>query len=135
MLPYSLYDTVTTAAQMKQYCKDRYDAGDPIVVQWPLATPIETPIADALALSYDYEDFGTEELLPANPAVPLTAPAKLDVQYQLDFTRTVATLPKNYLSADSLDALLAMLGQQLGGTITRTWDDAHGRYSFAFTED
>lgn len=98
-------------------------------------TPVESAAPAGMNLTYRVADFGTEESLPPNTAALERAPFSGMVRYNSDFTRTVATLPKNYLSADSLDALLAMLGQQLGGTITRTWDDAHGRYTFAFTED
>lgn len=98
-------------------------------------TPVESAAPAGMNLTYRVADFGTEESLPPNTAALERAPFSGMVRYNSDFTRAIATLPKNYLSADSLDALLAMLGQRLGGTITRTWDDAHGRYTFAFTED
>jgi hypothetical protein len=133
MLPYNLYNIVTTAAQMKQFCKDMYDAGTPLIVQWPLATPIETPIEDELNLSYNYEDFGTEELLPVNGAVPTTTPASLQIVYQQDFTRDIVNMPKNYQSQESMDNFMALVGQLMNGTITKTYNTNTGVYTYQFT--
>lgn len=135
MLPYSLYNTVTTAAQMKQFCKDMYDAGTPLIVQWPLATPIETPIEDELNLSYNYEDFGTEELLPVNGTVPVTTPASFQIVYQQDFTRDIVNLPKNYQSQGSMGELTATLQTLLNVNILSTWDASNNLYTYAVTGD
>ena len=135
MLPYRLYNTVTTAAQMKQFCKDMYDAGTPLIVQWPLATPVETLIEDELNLSYNYEDFGTEALLPVNGAIPVTTPANLQIVYQQDFTRDLVNMPKNYISKESLEDLNEQLGPALNGTISGEYNASLGRFVFSFTRN
>lgn len=63
---------------------------DTMLVQWlagqtvyyELAEPIEVPL-DNINLEYPAYRTGTEELLPANGAVPITTPALFDIRYKI----------------------------------------------------
>jgi hypothetical protein len=113
-----------------------YEAGTPIIVQWPLATPVETDISEEIPqLSYNYEDFGLEEIIPPNEEVPYTPPANLLIVYQKDFTRDVSNLPENYISKESMADLNAQLGPALNGTISGEYNAATGKFEFSFTRN
>ena len=115
------------------------DESDPTVTtdgthtNYALATPVTVSIAPPLNLHYKVADFGTEQLLPANGAEPTTSPLVGTVRYSADYPREIANLPRNFLGTASLDSLLTVLGTQLGGTFTRTYNPTAGRYDFAFT--
>ena len=81
-------DEFPTVTDWVNYLQSRYAAGNPIVVVYPLATPIITPINPPLNLSYIADDFGTEELLPRNtPENIVTTRMNALIRYNLDFTR------------------------------------------------
>lgn len=135
MLPWYL-SNITTVAQLQTYLTERYESGDPVVIQWPLATPVETDISDEIPqLSYNYEDFGLEEIIPPNEEVPYTPPASLLIVYQKDFTRDVSNLPENYISKESLADLNAQIGPALNGVISGKYNSATGKFDFTFTKN
>ena len=68
-----------------------------------------------------------------SPQVPDSAPMSMNVTFALDAVGTLNNLPKNYISADSMDACLAQLGTAMNGTWTKSWDAANNRYGFTFT--
>lgn len=100
-----------------------------------LAEPVETDITVPLNLTYQVDDFGTEELLPENDDEPSTSPFSGVVAYSTDFTRQVSNMPKNYTSQSTLDELLEAIGTAVGGTFTKTWDSTNGKWTFTFEED
>lgn len=68
-----------------------------------------------------------------SPQAPNSAPMSMNVTFALDAVGTLNNLPKNYISADSMDAFLAQLGTAMNGTWTKSWDVANNRYCFTFT--
>ena len=68
-----------------------------------------------------------------SPQAPDSAPMSMNVTFALDAVGTLNNLPKNYISADSMDAFLAQLGTAMNGTWTKSWDAANNRYGFTFT--
>lgn len=52
-----------------------------VMLQYELATPTEVSIDPALALNYEIEWGGTEQLLPENTSTPTTSPILADIQY------------------------------------------------------
>lgn len=53
-----------------------------VMLYYELAEPIEVPL-DNINLEYPAYRTGTEELLPANGAVPITTPALFDIRYKI----------------------------------------------------
>lgn len=100
---------------------------------YELATPVVTNFDDEISMTARISDFGTEECLPANGYDPVTAPFRGLVLYQDDYARTITKLPENYQSQESMDNLLALLGQLHNGTITATFDSANQVYTYQFT--
>ena len=101
---------------------------------YELANPVTTIIDPPLPMTYHYEDFGTEEILPVNTATLLTTPALLDIVYQMDFTRTIARGDKLWMNQSTMENLLAILGQKLGGTWELVWNDNTNAYDIEVTE-
>lgn len=100
---------------------------------YELATPVVTTFSEEISTTARISDFGTEECLPANGYDPVTAPFRGLVLYQDDYARTITKLPENYQSQDSMDNLLALLGQLHNGTIIATFDSANQVYTYQFT--
>lgn len=120
--------TVDTKEDMQDYTRGN-------TVYYELAEPVETAITVPLNLTYQVDDFGTEQLLPENDDEPATSPFSGVIAYSTDFTRQVANMPKNYTSQSTLDELLEAIGTAVGGTFTKTWDAANGKWTFTFEED
>lgn len=117
-----------------------YDSADELVeyvgddiLYFELAEPVTYKLAEPFPAAYKVEDFGTEQLLPVNGPAPFTTQMTAKVLYRNNFTRQIATMPKNYESQDSMDELTEMLGEALGGAIVKTWDSAAGKYTYTFT--
>lgn len=90
-------------------------------------------IHEPLNLTYPVADFGTEKVkgwgeVDTN-GVPKTTPIDAVISYSTDFTREIATMPKNYISVESLEAFAAALGY----TLTKTWDETNQKYTFTLT--
>ena len=90
-------------------------------------TPVTLPV------NYKVDNWGIETILPKNTSTILTAKPTIKVRYAIDAVDTLNNLPKNYISADSMDAFLAQLGTAMNGTWTKSWDAANNRYGFTFT--
>lgn len=115
-----------------------------LYVYYELATPVTVTfdndpvtgsanIHEPLNLTYPVADFGTEKVkgwgeVDTN-GVPKTTPIDAVISYSTDFTREIATLPKNYISVDSLESFAAALGY----TMTKSWDETNKRYDFTLT--
>jgi len=101
-----------------------------VPLYYELATPIVYELDNfQLPLPYRVDDYGTEEVTGAENSVAPT----LNIRYGINAGDTITNLPKNYISAESIDQLLATMSSAMGGTWTKTWDAANGRYTFSFT--
>lgn len=91
---------------------------------------LDTPIPEGIQA---YKG-GTLKQLPENGSVPTTAPCVLSVTYPLDAPGILTGLPKDYISKESLTAMLAaMQSAGIFASYTMTWDETNGRYAFTFT--
>jgi hypothetical protein len=100
---------------------------------YELATPVVTTYDESPNLTAQISDYGTEESLPANGYKPVTAPFSGVVLYASDYARTITKLSENYISKESMEALLALVGPLLHGTIGMTYNQSTGEYAFNFT--
>lgn len=138
------FDELTADKAVKRIGSRTYaegDEDDPTVLTdgtetlYALASPVETAIETPLNLTYQVDDFGTEQLLPANSgAAPTTAQFTGVIAYSTDFPRQINGLPKNYTSQATLDDLLTALCTALHLTYTKTWNAAGSKWTFVFTE-
>jgi len=100
----------------------------------------ETYLLDnfSLPIKYQVDDFGTEGVLPNRDldngdCWPLTAPVGFTIRYGLNVADTVRRLPQNYISKDSLNNFLTVLGNDLGRTISMTYNADTKQYEFTFS--
>lgn len=104
-----------------------------------LAAPVETELAEPVAVSYYANDFGTEEWQPANTDVPYTAPCDMNIAYAMNAVDTLRRLPENYISTGSFENFCSELATKLGAalnktiTITPTYDSENAEYDYAIT--
>ena len=94
----------------------------------PLAEPVITPIFPPLSLTLPLYEGGRLDLITADGVS--TAPARLLMITLPDVTHTVKNLPRDYISLQSLDALLSALKDALGIFLTRVWDEAAEKWVF-----
>lgn len=105
-----------------------------VYLYYELATPVEYTLDTPLNLNYYVNDFGTEEITPANGSTPTTSPIIYDVQYAMNAVDTLRNLPKNYISKASMEAILTAF--QTAGVITSytlTWDSTNEKYNCSIT--
>ena len=104
-----------------------------------LAVPVETELAEPVAVSYYANDFGTEEWQPANTDVPYTAPCNMNVAYAMNAVDTLRRLPENYISVGSFENFCTELSTKLGAalnktiTIAATYDSETEEYNYDIT--
>ena len=105
-----------------------------VLLYYELETPVEVELATPVYAKYLVDKDGTEEVSPANGAAPYTTPANLSILYAMDARGTIANLPKNYLSKESVENMLnAMVSAGVIASYTMTWDAANNRYAFVIT--
>ncbi len=105
-----------------------------VMLIYELETPVEVELATPVYAKYLVDKDGTEEVSPANGAAPYTTPANLSILYAMDARGTIANLPKNYLSKESVENMLnAMVSAGVIASYTMTWDAANNRYAFVIT--
>lgn len=97
---------------------------------YALATVSEYTLDEPILMTFKAYHGGT---IVQSPQAPDSAPMSMNVTFALDAVGTLNNLPKNYISADSMDAFLAQLGTAMNGTWTKSWDAANNRYGFTFT--
>ncbi len=98
------------------------------ILYYELAEPIEV-VLDDFTSNYQVSDWGTEEILMnTTPIVPVI----YDVEYALNAVDTLRNMPTNYISKESLNAFLSVLGTAMGGTWTATYNESNNRYDFTF---
>ena len=123
--------------QFKSWLASLYAAGTPLVLNYVIAEPVEYDLVDEISTLQTCADFGTEYAAPTEEVdangVPKSAPFRAVIKYADDFTRQLATMPKNYQSQASEDAFLAALGTAMNGTWTKTWDSTNSKWTYSFT--
>ena len=87
---------------------------------------------EELPAGYIEDGGGTEMVIPQSTASEVVAPLSIDMVYPLGAQQILTSLPVNYLSVASLDALLSTLGTACNGTFSKTWDSTNGKYTFSF---
>lgn len=105
-----------------------------VMLYYELAEPVEYIIDESDVPNYNYKvsDFGTETLLPEGvdaSGVPKTSPIKAQIVYGMNAVDTLRNLPKNYISKESMNAILSAL--QSAGIIagyTLTYNASTGKY-------
>ena len=76
-----------TSDEMKEYLKQKYDEGNPLVVYYELAEPIEVEY-DEKSLTYPVIAGGTEEAIASEPSSAFRA----DIGYGIDAVKTILDL-------------------------------------------
>ena len=102
---------------------------------YELATPVVTTFPEEISATSSISDYGTEECIPVNGYDPVTTPFRGLVLYQDDYARTITKLPENYISKESMEALMTLLGSLHNGTFTMTFNQSTNEYSFNFTSN
>lgn len=105
-----------------------------VMLNYELAEPVtyvlDTPIP---ATFQSYKD-GTLKQIPENGSVPTTAPHAMSVTYAIDAAGILTGLPQNYISKESLQAMLTdMQSAGLFSSYTMTFNSSTGKYEFTFT--
>jgi len=100
-----------------------------VVANVELETPVVTDIPGGLAMVYAVDDFGTEEAVAGDISAPLIA----EIAYSMNAVDTLRRLPETYISKASFDAFCSALAAQLGVTITASWDDDAGHYTYTIS--
>lgn len=103
-----------------------------VPLYYELAEPIEVELATPVYAKYLVDKDGTEEITPANGATPYTTPANLSILYAMDARGEIKNLPKNYISAASMDKFLIKLGVVTNGTWSKTYNTQAQDYDFDF---
>ena len=101
---------------------------------YQLATPEEYVLDTPIPETFQAYKGGTLKQLPENGSEPTTAPCVMSVTYALDAVGILTGLPQNYISKESLQAMLsAMQSAGVFTSYTMTWDATNNRYSFTIT--
>ena len=111
-----------TGAQIKSAMSGVY-------LDYELATPIiYTDLQYVDGRPFNQLWFKTYEngLIYQNPQTPLSVPMNMDYETPYD-------MPAEYICMDSFDTLLDQLGNSMGGTWTKTYNEETQAYEFRFT--
>lgn len=97
-----------------------------------LATPLVYEVDDfTLPIRYQVNDWGTEEQVQVEGVQGVAA--ILTCLYGVNAVDILKNLPKNYISEQSMDNLLAQLNVATNGTWTKTWNDTTKEWDFSYT--
>ena len=129
IIPSEGYD-ISASGTTLTVTSDSEPVGDMV---YELATPVITTFPEEISATARISDYGTEECLPVNGYDPVTAPFRGMVLYQDDYARTITKLPENYISKESMEALLTLLGSLHNGNISMTYNQSTTEYNFSFT--
>lgn len=136
----TVFDEIVGNKAIKRIGKRSYASGDNEDVTlitdgtntyYPLATPEEYILDDAIPTAMRNDPYGTEERLPADTSAIVTAPFRADITYATNIKEAVQSLPQNYINVNSMQDFLAALSEQMGGTWTMRMAD--GKFDFTFT--
>lgn len=139
----STYDEAQGSTAIKKIGKRAYQSGDEsdtsVVTDgtntlYALATPETYTLDTPLPETFQAYKGGTMMQLPQNGSAPTTAPMVMEWTGALDAVSILTGLPQNYVSKESLQAMLgAMQSAGLFASYTMTFDETNNRYSFTFT--
>lgn len=136
----TVYDEIVGNKAIKRIGKRSYASGDNEDVTlitdgtntyYPLATPEEYILDEAIPTAMRNDPYGTERRLPEDTAAIVTAPFRADITYSTNIKEAVQSLPQNYINVNSMQDFLAALGTLMGGTWTMRPID--GKFDFTFT--
>ena len=117
--------TVTIQSDESPTGKLVYEIANPSTVTFPEEANVTARVSD----------YGIESVVPVNGYELQTAPFLGIVKYQDNYARAITKLPENYISKESMEGLLALVGQLHNGTVTMTYNNAAGKYVFGFTQN
>lgn len=101
---------------------------------YELAEPLVYELDEGVPETFQAYKGGTLRQLPENGSEPTTAPCVISVTYALDAVGILTGLPQNYISKESLQAMLtAMQSAGLFASYTMTYNATTGKYEFTFT--
>jgi hypothetical protein len=104
------------------------------ILYYELATPEEYILDNPIPDTFQSYKGGTLMQLPQNTATPTTAPHAMDITYSIDAAGILTGLPQNYVSKESLQAMLnAMQSAGLFASYTMTYNATTKKYDFTFT--
>ena len=105
-----------------------------VLLYYELATPLEYVLDTPIQMTFQAKHGGVIRQLPENGSEPTTAPMRMSVTYALDAVSILTDLPENYISKESLQAMLsAMQSAGLFSAYTMTFNESTGKYEFTFT--
>lgn len=103
-----------------------------VMLYYELATPVTYILDTPIPATFQAYKGGTLKQLPENTSTPTTAPMIMENVYAIDAVGILTGLPQNYVSKESLQAMLtAMQSAGLFSAYTMTWDGS--KYTFTFT--
>lgn len=104
-----------------------------VLLYYELETPEEYILDAPLPDTFQAYKGGTIKQLPENTSEPVTAPMVMTVTYAIDAVGTLVGLPRNYVSKESLQAMLnAMKSAGIIASYTMTYNENTGKYDFTF---
>ena len=92
----------TTVAEYKNWLAQQYAAGTPLIVMYPMATPVVTQLPSPINLTYPVNDFGTEQSLPVNTTDLVTTDLHALIRYNTDYMRMNTQLSEIFPTVRSL---------------------------------
>ena len=108
-------------------------AMDGVLLYYELATPEEYILDAPLPDTFQAYKGGTIKQLPENGSAPVTAPCVITATFSIDAVGTLVGLPRNYVSKESLQAMLnAMQSAGIIASYTMTYNENTGKYDFTF---
>lgn len=104
-----------------------------VKLYYELAEPVTYVLDTPIPATFQAYKGGTLKQLPENTSEPTTAPCVLEVTYALDAAGILTGLPQNYVSKESLTAMLsAMQSAGIFASYTMTYNATTGKYDFTF---
>lgn len=104
------------------------------LLYYELETTEEYVLDTPIQMTFQAKHGGVIRQLPENGSEPTTAPIRMSVTYALDAVSILTDLPENYVSKESLQAMLsAMQTAGLFSAYTMTFNESTGKYEFTFT--
>lgn len=118
-----------TSAQLKAAL-----SGEKLIYE--LAEPVTYVLDTPIPATFQSYKGGTLKQIPENGSVPTTAPCAFSVTYAIDAASLLTGLPQNYISKESLQAMLtAMQSAGLFSSYTMTFNSSTGKYEFTFIQN
>lgn len=108
-----------------------------VMLYYELEEPVEYTLDTPINTIAFVEDWGTEMNLPQGKdtqGLPLTTPLNAEIVYAPNVQDEIRNLPKNYISKESMEAILnAFKAAGIVASFTLTFDETSGKYNCAIT--